>query len=86
MSHSLTVHLCNHRALGRLGKKRVELGDLVAGGKDLVKEPGDDHLDLDDFHLHLGHLDLDLDHLHLIILWHCHLSMPARRKATRRRI
>ena len=41
------AHLCNHRALGRLGKKRVELSDLVASGKDLVKEPGEDGLDHD---------------------------------------
>ena len=45
----LIAHLCNHRALGRLGKKRVELSDLVASGEDLVKEPGDEHLD----HAHL---------------------------------
>ena len=43
----LVTHLCNHRALGRLGKKRVELSDLVAGGKDLVEEPGDVALDHD---------------------------------------
>ena len=39
------MHLCYHRALGRLCKQRVELSDLVPGGKDLVKEP--DHGDLD---------------------------------------